>query len=154
HRCRTDGHRDERRCRSRQRSRAPARALRRRRRAHAPRERAARAHRPPGISLSRPPPGAALLAPPETPLRARLREMLATAWPELEIVAEAADGDEAVARARELAPDVAFLDIRMPGRTGLDAAIEISERSRVVFVTAYDEHALAAFDAGAVDYLL
>ena len=96
----------------------------------------------------------ALIADDETLMRANLREQLALAWPELEIVAEAADGDEAVALCAQHAPDVAFLDIRMPGRTGLDAALEIGERSRIVFVTAYDEHALAAFEAGAVDYLL
>jgi DNA-binding LytR/AlgR family response regulator len=96
----------------------------------------------------------ALIADDEQLMRANLREMLAIAWPELEIVAEAADGDEAVALAAQHKPDVAFLDIRMPGRTGLDAALEISEHSRIVFVTAYEQHALAAFDAGAVDYLL
>jgi DNA-binding LytR/AlgR family response regulator len=96
----------------------------------------------------------AVIADDEPLMRANLREMLAAAWPELEIVAEAADGDEAVAVCAQHRPDVAFLDIRMPGRTGLDAALEISEHSRIVFVTAFDEHALAAFDAGAVDYLL
>jgi len=96
----------------------------------------------------------ALIADDEPLLRATLREQLAVAWPELDVVAEAGDGDEAVALAAELRPHVAFLDIRMPGRTGLDAALEIAETSRVVFVTAYEQHALAAFDAGAVDYLL
>ena len=96
----------------------------------------------------------ALIADDEQLMRTNLREMLASAWPELEIVAEAADGDEAVALAAQHKPDVAFLDIRMPGRTGLDAALEISETSRIVFVTAYEEHALQAFDAGAVDYVL
>jgi len=99
-------------------------------------------------------PVTALIADDEPLMRANLRELLATAWPDLEIIGEAADGDEAVALAAQLAPDVAFLDIRMPGRTGLDAALEIGETSRVVFVTAYEQHALAAFDAGAVDYLL
>jgi DNA-binding LytR/AlgR family response regulator len=96
----------------------------------------------------------ALIADDEPLLRATLRELLATAWPELDIVAEAADGDEAVALAAQFRPDVVFLDIRMPGRTGLDAALEIGEMSSIVFVTAYEQHALAAFDAGAVDYLL
>jgi DNA-binding LytR/AlgR family response regulator len=96
----------------------------------------------------------ALIADDEQLMRANLREMLAAAWPDLEIVAEAADGDEAVALAAQFRPDVAFLDIRMPGRTGLDAALEISDHSRIVFVTAYEQHALEAFDAGAVDYLL
>ena len=96
----------------------------------------------------------ALIADDEALMRANLREQLALAWPELEIVAEAADGDEAVDLCAQHKPDVAFLDIRMPGRTGLDAALEIGDQSRIVFVTAYDEHALAAFEAGAVDYLL
>lgn len=96
----------------------------------------------------------ALIADDETLMRANLRERLGLAWPELQIVAEAVDGDEAVALCATHRPDVAFLDIRMPGRTGLDAALEIGGRSRIVFVTAYEQHALAAFEAGAVDYLL
>ena len=96
----------------------------------------------------------ALIADDEALMRANLRAQLALAWPELEIVAEAADGDEAIALCAEHRPDIAFLDIRMPGRTGLDAALEIGEQARVVFVTAYEQHALAAFEAGAVDYLL
>lgn len=96
----------------------------------------------------------ALIADDEMLMRSNLREQLAIAWPELEIVAEAADGDEAVALCAQHRPDVAFLDIRMPGRTGLDAALEIAEQARVVFVTAYEQHALEAFEAGAVDYLL
>jgi len=96
----------------------------------------------------------ALIADDEALMRANLREQLALAWPELDIVAEAADGDEAVALCAQYRPDVAFLDIRMPGRTGLDAALEIGDATRVVFVTAYEQHALAAFEAGAVDYLL
>ena len=89
----------------------------------------------------------ALIADDEALMRTNLREQLAIAWPELEIVAEAADGDEAVELCAQHEPDVAFLDIRMPGRTGLDAALEIGDQSRIVFVTAYDEHALAAFEA-------
>jgi DNA-binding LytR/AlgR family response regulator len=96
----------------------------------------------------------ALIADDEELMRANLREQLAMAWPELDIVAEAADGDEAVALCARYSPDIAFLDIRMPGRTGLDAALEIGDQARVVFVTAYEEHALAAFEAGAADYLL
>ena len=79
---------------------------------------------------------------------------LATAWPELEIVAEAANGDEALAQAAEFRPDIAFLDIRMPVRSGLEVAREIGGGCHVVFVTAYDEYAVAAFDEGAVDYVL
>src|SRR5436190_24263948 len=96
----------------------------------------------------------AVIADDEPLMRANLRQMLDVAWPELDVDAEAADGDEAVALCAQHKPDVAFLDIRMPGKTGLDAALEISEYSRIVFVTAYEQHALAAFDAGAGDYLL
>ena len=96
----------------------------------------------------------ALIADDEALMRANLREQLARVWPELDIVAEAADGDEAVALCAQLRPDVAFLDIRMPGRSGLDAALEIGDLARVVFVTAFEQHALAAFETGAVDYLL
>ena len=100
----------------------------------------------------------AVIADDEALMRANLREQLAIAWPELEIVAEATDGDEAVALCSEHRPNVAFLDIRMPGRTGLDVALEITQMggddTRIVFVTAYEEHALQAFEAGAVDYLL
>jgi DNA-binding LytR/AlgR family response regulator len=87
-------------------------------------------------------------------MRERLKERLAEAWPELEIVAEAADGDEALAAFDAHRPELAFLDIRMPGRTGLDVAAAIGADCHVVFITAYDQYALAAFDAGAVDYLL
>jgi DNA-binding LytR/AlgR family response regulator len=103
----------------------------------------------------------AIIADDEALMRANLREQLALAWPELEIVAEATDGDEAVALVAEHHPDIAFLDIRMPGRTGLDAALDITQsmepgghETRIVFVTAYEQHALQAFEAGAVDYLL
>jgi DNA-binding LytR/AlgR family response regulator len=87
-------------------------------------------------------------------MRARLRESLATAWPELNIVAEASDGDAALECFEAHAPSVAFLDIRMPGRSGLDVAAEIGTRCHVVFISAYDQYALAAFEAGAADYLL
>lgn len=105
-------------------------------------------------NLTPSPPVTALIADDEALMRANLREQLARAWPELEIIAEAADGDEAVSLSAEHHPDVAFLDIRMPGRTGLDAALDIADETRIVFVTAYEQHALAAFEAGAVDYLL
>jgi DNA-binding LytR/AlgR family response regulator len=96
----------------------------------------------------------ALIAEDEALLRAQLRARLDEAWPELEIVAEAANGDEALVLAREHQPDIAFLDIRMPVRTGLEVARELNGACHVVFVTAYDEYAIAAFDEGAVDYLL
>jgi DNA-binding LytR/AlgR family response regulator len=110
------------------------------------------------MTSSNPNPLTAIIADDEPLMRANLREQLAIAWPELQIVAEAVDGDEAVALAAEHEPDIAFLDIRMPGRTGLDAALAISQAAgdatRIVFVTAYEQHALQAFEAGAVDYLL
>ena len=95
-----------------------------------------------------------LIADDEPLLRAELRESLALLWPEAQIVGEAADGVQALRMAQELAPDVAFLDIRMPGLSGLEVARTFGARTHVVFVTAYQEHALAAFDEGALDYVL
>lgn len=93
----------------------------------------------------------------ESLLREALVRELAGAWPELSIVAECADGGSALEAIAEHQPDVAFLDIRMPGLTGLEvaaAAVQASPRTQVVFVTAYDQYAVDAFDTGAVDYLL
>ena len=98
-----------------------------------------------------------LVAEDESLLRRSLVEQLARAWPELRIVAECEDGASAVEALAELEPDVAFLDIRMPGLTGLEVAAtaaEASPRTQVVFVTAYDQYAIDAFERGAVDYLL
>jgi DNA-binding LytR/AlgR family response regulator len=108
------------------------------------------------------PPGpvTALIADDEDLPRSELRRMLAQAWPELEVVAECEDGPSALEALQAARPDVAFLDIRMPGSNGLQvaqAALAQSEAGRpchVVFTTAYDSHAVAAFEAGAVDYLL
>ncbi len=96
----------------------------------------------------------ALIADDEPMMRAQLKGRLVKAWPELEIVGEAANGDEALALAEERRPDIAFLDIRMPSRSGLDVARKLAGRCHVVFVTAYDEYAVAAFDEGAIDYVL
>ena len=96
----------------------------------------------------------ALIADDEDLPRAELRRMLAAAWPELRIAAECEHGPAAVEAIDELAPDIAFLDIRMPGSSGLDVARAASGRCHLVFTTAYDSHAIEAFDAGAVDYLL
>jgi DNA-binding LytR/AlgR family response regulator len=96
----------------------------------------------------------ALIAEDEPLMRERLKDKLAEVWPELDVVAEAADGDEALALIDAHAPQIAFLDIRMPGRSGLDVAAALGGDCHVVFVTAYDQYAIAAFDAGAVDYLL
>lgn len=95
-----------------------------------------------------------LIADDEPLLRADLAESLARLWPEAHIVATAADGIEAIRLAHATRPDVAFLDIRMPGLSGLEVARAFSHRTHVVFVTAYEEHALAAFDEGALDYVL
>jgi DNA-binding LytR/AlgR family response regulator len=95
-----------------------------------------------------------LIADDEPLMLERLRDM-ALAFPhELELVAEAENGVEALAKFEEIRPDVVFLDIRMPGKTGLEVAAEIGERAHIVFVTAYDQFAVQAFDRGAADYLL
>ncbi|MGH8852724.1 MAG: LytR/AlgR family response regulator transcription factor [Telluria sp.] len=96
----------------------------------------------------------ALIADDEAPLREQLRMRLAEAWPELRIVAEAANGAEALALADQHKPDIAFLDIRMPGMGGIDAARQLYNRCHIVFATAYDQYALDAFEQGAIDYLL
>lgn len=99
----------------------------------------------------------AVIAEDEALLRAALREALSRAWPELTVAAECEDGASALEAIAEHTPDVAFLDIRMPGLTGLEvaaAAAEASPRTRVVFTTAYDQYAIDAFERGAVDYLL
>ncbi|HWJ93317.1 MAG TPA: LytTR family DNA-binding domain-containing protein [Telluria sp.] len=96
----------------------------------------------------------ALIADDEAPMRDLLRARLAQAWPSLSIVAEAANGVEAVALAAQHKPDICFLDIRMPGKTGIEAARELYDRSHIVFVTAYDQYAIDAFEQGALDYLL
>lgn len=99
-------------------------------------------------------PPTALIAEDEALMRERVKEKLAAVWPELAVVAEAEDGDEALALFAAHRPQIAFLDIRMPGRSGLDVAAAIGAQCHVVFITAYDQYALQAFDAQAVDYLL
>jgi DNA-binding LytR/AlgR family response regulator len=99
----------------------------------------------------------AIIADDEPLLRFHLQKSLAECWPELEILAQAANGDEAAALIQELSPDVAFLDIQMPGLNGLEVALKsnlVSERTQVVFLTAFDEYAVDAFESGAIDYLL
>lgn len=96
----------------------------------------------------------ALIADDEEAPREQLRAALAVAWPELRIVAEAGNGVDAWDLFLEHEPGVCFLDIRMPGMTGLEVARRIGAAARIVFVTAYGDHALAAFDSGAVDYLM
>ena len=99
-------------------------------------------------------PVTALIADDEAPMRDLLRARLASVWPDLQIVAEAANGVEAVELGEQFRPDIAFLDIRMPGMSGIEAARRLYERSHIVFATAYDQYALDAFEQGALDYLL
>lgn len=95
-----------------------------------------------------------LVAEDEPLMRERLLGMLATAWPEAQVVAAPENGIDAWDAWLEHEPQVVFLDIRMPGMSGLEVAERIGRRSHVVFVTAYDQYAVDAFDTGAVDYLL
>jgi DNA-binding LytR/AlgR family response regulator len=96
----------------------------------------------------------AIIADDERLMREQLRARLTEVWPDLQILAEAKNGEEAVAAVREHRPDLAFLDIRMPGMTGIEAAREIGDACHVVFITAYNEYAVDAFEHGAVDYVL
>ena len=96
----------------------------------------------------------AIIADDERLMRDQLRLRLEQVWPELEIVGEAKNGEEAVELVGQCKPDFTFLDIRMPGKTGMEAAREIGDRSQIVFVTAYDQYAVEAFERGAVDYVL
>lgn len=103
----------------------------------------------------------ALIAEDEPILAATLAASLQRLWPELAIVATCPNGLDAVEQALELRPDVLFLDIKMPGQTGLEAADEVAERwgdsrplPQVVFVTAYDDYAIDAFKQAAADYVL
>jgi DNA-binding LytR/AlgR family response regulator len=100
------------------------------------------------------PKATAIIADDEEPMRDMLRKRLHDAWPELEIVAEAANGIEAIALAGQHQPDIVFLDIRMPGLTGIEAARMLFNRCHIVFITAYDQYAIEAFEQGALDYLL
>lgn len=96
----------------------------------------------------------ALIAEDEPLLRRSLQRLLAQLWPELSVVAEARNGREAVELFEEHAPRVCFLDVHMPGMSGVEAAAMIGQRAHLVFVTAYDQYAVQAFDRGAVDYLV
>lgn len=95
-----------------------------------------------------------LVAEDETGQRRALVEMLAVCWPEARIEAECANGNEALEAIQERTPRVAFLDIRMPGASGLEVARALSGRAHVVFTTAYEQYAIRAFEEGALDYLL
>lgn len=96
----------------------------------------------------------ALIADDEPLLREALARQLAEVWPELDVIAQARNGREAIELFETHQPDVCFLDIHMPGLSGLDAANHIGRRAHLVFVTAYDHYAVQAFAQGALDYLL
>ena len=96
----------------------------------------------------------AVIAEDEPVLRGELKEMLAKLWPELSICAEAEDGIEALHALESYTPEILFLDIQMPGMSGLEVARKASGKCHVAFVTAYDKYAVAAFEEGAVDYVM
>src|SRR5437867_12031563 len=96
----------------------------------------------------------ALIADDEPLLREALARQLAQAWPELEVVAQARNGREAVRLFEALRPDVCFLDVHMPGMSGVEAAHQIGRRAHLVFVTAYDQYAVQPFAQGVLDYLV
>lgn len=96
----------------------------------------------------------AVIAEDEPVLRHELKETLAAVWPELVVCAEAEDGIQAMHAMSAHTPDVLFLDIQMPGMDGLEVAQQASGKCHVVFVTAYDKYAVAAFEQGAVDYVM
>ena len=96
----------------------------------------------------------ALIADDEPLLRKALVRMLAEAWPELKVVAQARNGREAVELFEAHKPDVCFLDVHMPGLSGVEAARYVGRRAQLVFVTAFDKYAVKAFETGALDYLV
>ena len=96
----------------------------------------------------------ALIADDEPLLRERLAALLRKQWPQLELVAMARNGREAIELFDEHAPDIAFLDVHMPGLSGVDVARSIGGRAQLVFVTAFEQYAVKAFEQGAVDYLV
>ena len=99
-----------------------------------------------------PPP--ALIADDEPLLRERLCMLLQRCWPELEVVAQARNGREAVELFDQHAPQVVFLDVHMPGLNGIEAARSLARRAQLVFVTAFEQYAVQAFEQGAIDYLV
>ena len=96
----------------------------------------------------------ALIADDEPLLRDSLARALASAWPELLIVAQARNGREVLAQFDQFEPDIVFLDVHMPGLNGVEAARQIARRAQIVFVTAYAQYAVQAFEQGALDYLV
>jgi DNA-binding LytR/AlgR family response regulator len=106
------------------------------------------ARRSPSVEVS------AIIAEDESALRDELRSHLAVLWPSLRIIATAEDGVDALSMFERHRPQVMFLDIQMPGLTGLEVAAQVQDRCHLVFITAYSSHAVAAFEAGALDYVL
>ncbi|HUR90631.1 MAG TPA: LytTR family DNA-binding domain-containing protein [Ramlibacter sp.] len=100
------------------------------------------------------PAATALIADDEPLLREELVALLARAWPGLQVVAQARNGREAVEQFEQHQPDICFLDVHMPGMTGIEAAQKICGRAHLVFVTAFEQYALQAFEQGAHDYLV
>ena len=96
----------------------------------------------------------ALIADDEPLLRNSLRRLLTHAWPGLNVIAEARNGREAVEQFEALQPDICFLDVQMPGLSGVDAARYIGRGAHLVFVTAFSQYAVEAFERGALDYLV
>ena len=96
----------------------------------------------------------ALIADDEPLLREALTRMLAQTWPELDVIAQARNGREAIKQFEARRPDVCFLDVHMPGVSGVEAAHHIGRRAHLVFVTAYDQYAVQAFAEGVLDYLV
>ncbi|GAA0710813.1 LytTR family DNA-binding domain-containing protein [Dokdonella soli] len=96
----------------------------------------------------------ALIADDEPLLRKSLTRLLTQAWPELDVVAQARNGREAVEQFEAQRPDICFLDVHMPGLSGVEAARRIGRRAHLVFVTAYDKYAVQAFEQGVLDYLV
>ncbi len=106
------------------------------------------------VQGGRAPRATAIIAEDEDVLRQELQARLAALWPTLAVVAAVGSGPEALAAFERHRPSLMFLDIQMPGLTGLEVAQQVADRCHVVFVTAYDSHAVAAFEHGAVDYVL
>lgn len=99
-------------------------------------------------------PTTAVIAEDEPLVRRELRHTLGELWPQLSIAAEAADGMEVLSAVARFSPDVLFLDIQMPGLNGLEVAQRLNGKAHIVFVTAFDQYAVAAFEQGALDYVL
>jgi len=106
------------------------------------------------MTSSLPKPPTALIADDEPLLRDSLARALKAAWPELEVLGQARNGREALELFEELQPDIVFLDVHMPGLNGIEAARQLARRAQIVFVTAFDQYAVQAFEQGALDYLV